>query len=137
MVMNPGPIAAFVTGSGLEVGLLLFFAMLIGHAVADYPLQGDFLAKAKSRHADPGVWFGERSPPRGLWVHALSAHAMIHAGAVWLVTGSPLLALVEAVLHWLIDFVKCEGLTDFNTDQLLHLLCKAAYATVIAAGLIR
>ena len=132
--MNPGPIATLVTGSGWDGGLLLFFALLIGHAIADYPMQGGFLATAKDRHSDSGALFGERLPPRFLWVHALTAHALVHAGAVWLITGSALLALVEAVLHWLIDFAKCEGWTSFGFDQMLHIVCKAVYAVVLAVG---
>lgn len=66
--------------------LTLFAALLIAHAVADYPLQGDFLAKAKNRFAPiPGV----------PWFQALGAHAAIHAGAVWILTGSPWLAAAE------------------------------------------
>lgn len=132
--MNPAPIAALVTGSGWEGGLLLFFALLIGHAVADYPLQGAFLAKAKDRHSDSGVMFDEKVAPKWLWIHALSAHSLVHAGAVWLITGSVLLALVETVLHWVIDFAKCEGWTTFNTDQLLHVVCRIGYAAAIAGG---
>lgn len=53
--------------------------MLVGHAIADYPLQGDFLAKAKNRRAPmPGV----------PWYQALGAHAIIHGGFVGIITGS-------------------------------------------------
>lgn len=40
-------------------GFALFAALVAGHALADYPLQGDFLARAKNRAAPiPGVpWF--------------------------------------------------------------------------------
>jgi hypothetical protein len=36
------------------------------------------------------------------------------------------------VLHFIIDVAKCEGLTSFNQDQLLHFGCKAAYVAVAA-----
>ena len=35
---------------------MILFWLMVGHALADYPLQGDFLAKAKNRTAPiPGV----------------------------------------------------------------------------------
>jgi hypothetical protein len=138
--MNPIPlplmeVAAADPAVGWAGAAALMFALVIGHAVADYPLQGSFLASAKNRHLDPTDLFGETSPPRGLWIHALTAHSLIHAGAVWLVTGSLLLGSVELVLHWLIDFIRCEKKIGYTTDQMLHVACKAAYAVVIAFGL--
>lgn len=91
--------------------------LLAAHWVADYPLQGDFLAKAKQ--AGP------------LRVYHLVAHAGIHAGAVLLVTGSVILALVEWVAHTAIDEVKVRGVTGFADDQLLHIACKCAYIGAI------
>lgn len=96
-----------------------FLLMLVWHALADYPLQGDFLAKAKSRaNALPGV----------PWFQAMGAHAVIHAGGVGLITGSITLGLCELVAHALIDDAKCMGRLTFNQDQALHVLCKAAWA---------
>lgn len=115
--------------------LSLFLALAIGHALADFPLQGAFLADAKNRHADLSQYFG-KTPPPGVWVHALTAHSLVHAGAVWVVTGSALLGAIELVLHWVIDYAKCEGWTGFNTDQILHYLCKLGYALVIYAGVV-
>ncbi|MGC4017159.1 MAG: DUF3307 domain-containing protein [Luteolibacter sp.] len=132
-------LGAVATSSGqfdLARGGALLFALLIGHALADYPLQGAFLAKAKDRHSDSGAMFAESVAPKGLWIHALTAHALVHAGSVWIITGSVGLALVELVLHWLIDFAKCEGWTGFTTDQLLHVLCKVGYAAAIAGGFV-
>lgn len=104
----------------------LFFALLVGHALADYPLQGDFLARAKNRKQPiPGV----------PWWQALTAHAAIHGGAVWLVTGRIELALAELACHWLIDSAKCEGRISFNTDQALHILCKVVWVAMIASGM--
>ncbi len=133
--MNIIPIAALVSGTGWEAALLLFFAMIIGHAIADYPMQGAFLAKAKDRYSDSGQLFGESHPPKGLWIHALTAHSLVHAGAIWLITGSPLLAAIETLLHWFIDFAKCEGWTSFTIDQLLHIVCKAIYAIILSFGI--
>jgi hypothetical protein len=113
--------------------IFVFLALAIGHAVADYPLQGSFLAKAKNRHSDISNYFG-KSAPSGVWLHAMTAHSLIHAGAVWLITGSAVLAVIELTAHWIIDYVKCEGWIGFNTDQLLHYVCKISYAMLIYLG---
>lgn len=96
----------------------LFGALLAGHALCDYPLQGDFLARAKNRFAPlPGV----------PWYQALGSHAIIHGGAVALITGMPLLGLAETLAHAVIDDAKCAGRIGFNTDQALHVVCKAMW----------
>lgn len=97
----------------------MFLALVFLHFLCDYPLQGDFLAKAKNVNTPiPGV----------PWWQALTAHAGIHAGAVMLATGSATLAIVEWISHFAIDWLKCSGRIGFNTDQALHLALKAAYA---------
>ena len=53
-------------------------------------------------------------------------HDLIQAGAVWIVTGHTGLAALEFVLHWIIDFAKCENWTGVHTDQALHVACKVA-----------
>lgn len=127
-------IAAIDAAPGLGGFFVLLFALAIGHALADYPLQGAFLADAKNRHAKPLPLAANVPSPPGLWIHALTAHSLIHGGAVWLITGSVTLALVEVGLHWLIDYSKCERWLGYTTDQLLHLSCKALYAAAITCG---
>ncbi len=107
----------------------LLFALVIGHALADYPLQGKFLAIRKNRHIKP-LEYGADVPPN-IWVYCLSAHSLVHAGAVWLITGSAALGFAEFVLHWAIDFAKCEKWTNFHQDQGLHLLSKLAYVLLL------
>lgn len=113
--------------------LSLFFALVIGHAICDFPLQGEFLAAGKNRNVkmpDP-----EGDPfPGNLWAYCLTAHSLIHAGMVWLVTGSALFGLIEFVCHWLIDFGKCEKWTNFAGDQALHILCKVGFTVAIYFG---
>lgn len=102
---------------------LMFLALCVGHFIADYPLQGDFLARAKNR----------TSPVPGVpWQQALGAHAAIHGGVVWLITGLWWLGVIELVLHALIDDEKCRGRISFNHDQALHLLCKAVWVLIAA-----
>lgn len=109
----------------LSTGGVLFL-LFAAHALCDYPLQGDFLARAKNHRAPlPGV------PP----YIGLLAHCWIHAGAVFLITGSVLLGFLELWAHMLIDRAKCEERIDFETDQALHLACKAVWALLWALGL--
>lgn len=97
---------------------LLALALVGAHALADYPLQGDFLARAKSRAAPiPGV----------PWWQALGAHVAIHGAAVALLTGIAWLGVAEAAIHWLTDDAKCRGRLTFNQDQAIHLTCKACW----------
>lgn len=106
----------------LPMALLL----LTWHALADYPLQGDFLARGKNRHAPiDGI-------PADL---CMRAHCWIHAGGVLVITGSVVCALIEHVLHWAIDDAKCGGHTSFRTDQRLHVACKVAYAAICGSWL--
>lgn len=102
--------------------LELFALMLVGHALADYPLQGDFLARAKNHTAPiPGV----------PWWQALGAHCVIHAGSVVLITGSLVLASLEFVAHFTIDRAKCAGRLSFNEDQFWHVLCKVFWMLAV------
>jgi hypothetical protein len=112
-------------------GLTLLFALMIGHALADYPLQGEYIALHKNRHHKAAP--GEKEIP-GLWVHCLTAHSLIHAGFVWLITGRVVFGVMELVLHFLFDTLKCDRKTTLHTDQLLHLLCKSVYVLAIMRG---
>ena len=133
--MDLMPIAMLdIVHQGWTGGFVVLFALLIGHAVADFALQGDFLAIAKNRHANLDRFFGKDNAPPHVWIWALGAHSLIHAGFVWLVTGSVVLGAAEMLLHWVIDYAKSEGRTSFSFDQLLHIACKLVYAILIAAG---
>ena len=105
--------------------IALFFAFAIVHALADYPLQGDYLAREKQRR---------NAASSCEWLIALTAHSLIHAGGVWLISGSPLLGGVELFVHWLIDLGKGEGRYSYVVDQLLHLSCKLLYVIVMVNG---
>ena len=105
----------------LEQGpLALFLALVIVHALADFPLQGAYLVQQKNRHLADG---------RSEWLVAITAHCLIHAGGVWLITGSMLFGCIEFVLHGIIDLCKSEKKYGLLTDQTLHLLCKVGYVT--------
>ena len=122
--------------TGVVSALFLLFAFTIGHAFADFPLQGDFLSRGKNRNAPPPPLADGKACPANLWVYLMSAHCLIHAGVVWIIGGYAILAVVEFILHWLIDVVKCEGHTSFATDQWLHILTKVAYVAILWSGLL-
>lgn len=99
----------------------LAIALVAAHALADYPLQGDFLSKAKNRTAPiPGV----------PWWQALAAHSAIQGAFVAFITDVWWLFFAEAVAHWFIDDAKCRGRIDYNMDQALHLACKVIWLIV-------
>lgn len=101
--------------------LTIFFWLLVAHAVCDYPLQGDFLARGKNH----------KSPIPGVpWWQCLFAHALIHGGAVALVTGSIWLGLAEAFVHAMTDHRKCAGEYGFNVDQFLHVAFKVMWVAI-------
>lgn len=104
----------------------ILLLLLAGHALCDYPLQSDFLAKGKNHKAPfPGM---------AAW-QLLLAHCLIHMGMVLLITGSVWLALAELAIHFVTDYAKCDGRITFNQDQAIHYGCKILWAA-IAAGLI-
>lgn len=114
----------------------LFFLLCLGHFVADYPLQSDFIAKGKNRWrpVDPAsIPMGQT--PQTVWPWVLTAHAATHAAAVFLITQSALLAALELIVHWAIDYGKCANRYGIHMDQGLHVACKAAWATLLVAGI--
>ena len=122
---------AALTVNGAVEALVLFFALVIGHAFADFPLQGDFLSHGKNRNIKPPKLADGKKSPRYLWIYLMTAHCLIHAGFVWVITGCAALALAELVLHWVIDAAKCEGKTSFATDQWLHVATKAVFVLIV------
>ena len=107
----------------------MLFLLAVCHSLADYPLQGDFLAQGKNRNTAIGKLF---------WPYALSSHALIHGGFVFIVTGSVTLGALETVIHAATDWLKCENKISMLTDQLVHYGCKlawvVAYFTLIKAA---
>ena len=98
---------------------------MVVHALADFPLQGSYLARQKSR---------KLANNRSDWIIALSAHSIIHAGGVWLVSGSLAFAAAELVLHSMIDLGKGEEKYGAAVDQIFHLTCKLTYVWLLTQG---
>lgn len=105
-----------------------FFLLMFGHFLADFPLQQEYLATAK----DP------TKNPIEIWTVALLAHCTIHAGIVFVLTGSMKLAMFMLGTHILIDVSKCVGFFGktpraFLVDQLFHTAVVAIIAAVYCA----
>lgn len=105
----------------------IILLLIAGHFLADYPLQGEFLAKAKN-HKEP--------IPGCPWYQALVAHSGIHGAIVGIITGSTILGLLEFVFHAAIDYGKCDERYGFNVDQFLHIGCKVIWAMLLTLGVL-
>ena len=122
----------------------LLMLLVFAHFLADYPLQGDFLAKAKHRviaYDETGSGVPTLKPvgfkdavPGVPWWQAMTAHAGIHAGFVLFLTSCWPLAALEFAIHWATDHAKCTGLIGFNTDQLIHFACKVLWAFIVVVA---
>ena len=96
----------------------ILFLLIVGHAVADYGLQTEYIAMNKS-------------PRSNGWQFTLLAHSLIHAGTVYLITGLMPLAMMECVLHFMIDMFRSTESISRVVDQTLHFLCKAFYVIIL------
>lgn len=103
---------------------MTWFLLLVGHAVCDFPLQGEAIAVNKNRNMKTDL---QKSVP---WYYWMGAHALTHGGAVALITGMPVLGLLETVCHFGIDFLKCEKIFNIHVDQFLHFVCKTIWIVV-------
>ena len=106
----------------------ILFYLIAGHALADFALQSDNMAKGKNRH----TFVDPNSIPKGqkvmtVWPYWLTSHALIHGGLVGIITGIWWLGLAETAVHWAIDYTKCENWTGIHTDQGLHVACKVVW----------
>lgn len=111
----------------MEAFLVPLALMIFGHALGDYPLQNDFMARGKN-------W---KTPVAGVpWYHLLGAHAIVHGGLAGLATGSLLIGILETVAHFSIDSLKNKGAISLNGDQALHIGCKILWASMLAGGLV-
>ena len=107
-----------------------FFLLLVGHAVADFALQTEIMARLKNRHNKPdNIPNGQKYIP--CWIYWMSSHSLIHAGAVYVVTGSLVWAIFEFCSHFIIDMLKCENVTNPNQDQISHVWMKVVYALAV------
>ena len=111
----------------------MFFYLLAGHALADFPLQGETIAACKCRKSQHPA---AKAVP---WYYWLSAHALVHGGLVAAIVRScgydPNLSVglgvAETVIHWIIDYGKCARWFGIHVDQLLHVACKGVWVLLV------
>lgn len=102
-----------------------FVLLFVWHALADYPLQGDWLSKAKNHKL--ALVAGEI-----IWPLALASHAAVHAVGVAFILQNLWCGVAEFVIHAATDYAKCDGRIGYNTDQFIHIASKAAYVLALA-----
>lgn len=104
--------------------LFFLFYLLAAHALADYALQSEYVARAKNPN------YQRKSEGEPYWWMVLGAHSMIHGGLVGLVTGMWMLGAAEAVVHAYTDYLKCKGRIGILTDQVVHVGAKVLWAII-------
>lgn len=116
--------------------LEIFYQLMIGHAIADYALQPPNIALGKNRHSGPPAGYDERlhGKRQPIWILVMTAHALIHAGMVLIITGDPVLSVWQLLTHFLIDVLKCERMFNLWVDQFLHTSVLAVTAVVAVSG---
>lgn len=107
----------------------MFIQLLMGHALGDFALQSDWMSKNKNRNRKPDyVPEGQKYTPT--WFYVLGAHALIHGGIVYVITGSIFLGVLESLVHGITDFVKCENWTNPHIDQAVHIGSKILWSVM-------
>ena len=98
----------------------LMILFILCHALADYPLQGDYLSKAKA-----GLIPGANRH------YALFMHSSIHAGLVFLISHSYIITAGELLIHYVTDELKVKHKISYALDQAIHLTCKVIWAALL------
>lgn len=118
--------------------LALLFFLIAAHALMDYALQSEVIATCKCRDCDNPI---AKSVP---WYYWLTAHTLLHGAAVGAVfrwfgfdwNTAMLFAAAETVIHWVIDYGKCEKWYGIHADQGLHVACKLLWFGLAASGVV-
>lgn len=100
---------------------MVCFLLLVAHAACDYIWQTDAIAV----HKNPFVVGPLHQHVN--WYYWMAAHALMHGGAVALITGSAILGIAESIMHFIIDVMKCAKIFTIHADQISHLLCKVLW----------
>ena len=93
---------------------LIFLQLYAAYCLCDTAFQSPYIYENKIRIID-GVYNPQ-------WYISLTAHSLIHAGAVGLITHSFLLASVMLVAHWLGEFAKAEGYLKQLPHHIIQIL---------------
>ena len=112
------------------------FLFLCGHAFADFAIQSEWVATNKNRHVRDRYTAEERSKMEVVWPWLLSAHALHHGLAVFLVSQKLSLGIVETLVHWVVDFGKTEKWYGFHADQWIHVAFKVLWTALLVYGVV-
>jgi len=104
------------------------FLLLFAHGIADFALQSDMMARGKNRH----VFDKSKAPPGqkpcNCWFWWMLAHSLANGGLYYLFTSNILIGLIESIVHFIVDCVKCENITNPHQDQAIHIACIILYS---------
>ena len=94
----------------------MILKMLFAHILGDFILTSEAMSRYKNRHI-------ERKPGIPRWGYWLTAHAALHSGLMYMATGSYFAAGYILLMHWLIDYAKCDKKITADQDQAAHVAC--------------
>jgi hypothetical protein len=98
------------------------FLLIGAHFLADFSLQTEYMSKFKN----PGT----RNSDHPWWI-IMAAHCSVHALFVGVITGSLILGLIEFILHFTYDYLKCKERLSYLEDQSLHVFTKILFGISI------
>ena len=102
------------------------FYLLAAHALTDYVLQPEYMARLKR----PQGGTAEERSKYGPWWWWMLAHSLINGLGVSLALSSVAAGIYETCVHFWIDRSKTTGILTTNMDQLGHLLSKVLWLIV-------
>ena len=116
----------------------MLFLLIAGHALGDFPLQSDAMARCKCRKANLPL---QKAVP---WYYWMTAHCLVQGLVTGLIvawwTGNRelgvMIGMLEFAVHWVIDLLKCESIYNIHVDQALHVLCKLLWWVLIVYGVL-
>jgi len=108
----------------------IIFVLLFLHALGDFALQTDVMAKGKNRHIKP-EYLSQGQSYKVCWVYWMLAHSLIQGGLIWFVFGNLWIGLIEVGSHFVIDVIKCENITNPHHDQLIHFVLRITYSFIL------
>lgn len=107
-----------------------FILLMFAHAIADFALQSDSMAKGKNRHAFDPSKAPPGQKPVNCWFWWMLAHALVNGGFFYFVTSNLMIGIVETIVHFIVDFLKCENKTNPHQDQGIHLAFIVVYSII-------
>lgn len=119
----------------IERFILNIFILLFLHALADFTFQTNTMANGKNKKTALNNWLklgrDKEDFDKYVWLYWMTAHALIQGGLIGFMFGNWYIAIIEFVMHWIIDFLKTNNYTNIHHDQGMHLGLRIIYAGVL------